>query len=87
MKHPKLVVLGATALGLGAAAGAWLDLPRERLWMSVLWCGAAALILGWAAGHAVGRLRHEARARAGPPGAGASPERITQREDGAPQGA
>ncbi len=80
---------GLTGLGLAGAAGAWRELPLERMWVSMLWCGAAALILGWAIGHAAGRLRCEARAqaRAAAPCAGASTGEIAQQEHGASKGA
>ena len=80
---------GLAGLGLAAAAGALQGLPPERMWVSMPWCGAAALILGWAVGHAAGRLRCEARAqaRAAAPCAGASTGETAQQEHGASKGA
>ena len=81
-------VMGLAGLGVVTAVGAYQGIPLERLWMSMAWGGVSALILGWAIGHAVGRLffDNEPRGRSGAPGAGGKVEE-KQREHGAVTGA
>jgi hypothetical protein len=63
-------VLALAGVGAVAAVGVWQGISPERLWVSIVWGGTAALILGWAAGHAAGRLffdvREQARSSAQP---------------------
>ncbi len=82
-------VVGLAGLGVVTAVGAYEGMPLERLWMSMLWGGVAALILGWAVGHAVGRLFLEGQkqGRSGAPRASGTSEEKKQREHGAVTGA
>jgi hypothetical protein len=78
-------VLGLAGLGVAAAAGAYEGVPLQRLWMSMAWGGVSALILGWAVGHAAGRLFFEVQGqgRSGPPRASGKAEEKKQQEPGA----
>ncbi len=83
-------VMGLAGLGVATAVGAYEGVPLERLWMSMAWGGVSALILGWAIGHAVGRLFFdmEPRGRSGAPGGGGKvEEKQQQQEHGAVTGA
>lgn len=46
-------------LGVVCLVGALSGTPLRRLWIPLFWGGIASLLLGWAVGHAAGRLFKE----------------------------
>ncbi len=49
------------AFGLIAIIGALTEIPVHRLWVVLFWGCVGALFMGWAVGHAAGRLVMEVR--------------------------
>jgi hypothetical protein len=54
-----LLLLAGSAVVL--LVGALQGIPLERLWLPLVWGGLACLALGWAIGHAAGRLYGEVK--------------------------
>jgi hypothetical protein len=82
-------IVGLAGLGVVTGVGAVQGVPLERLWSTMLWGGVAALILGWAVGHAAGRLFFEVQGpgRSGPPRGRGGAEDKNKQEHGAVTGA
>jgi hypothetical protein len=53
-------VVFLTGLGVIFVVGAAGQIPLRRLWIPLFWGGVASIALGWAVGHAAGRLLGEA---------------------------
>ena len=49
-------VVFIAGVGVVFLVGAVNDIPIGRLWIPLFWGGVASLFLGWAVGHAAGRL-------------------------------
>ena len=49
-------VVFLAGLGVVCLVGALSGTPLDRLWIPLFWGGVASLLLGWAVGHAAGRL-------------------------------
>ncbi len=54
-------VVFLTGLGVMFLVAAAMGIPLDRLWIPLFWGGVASLALGWAVGHAAGRLFTEVR--------------------------
>ena len=54
-------VVFLAGVGVVFLVGALAGIPLRNLWAPLFWGGVASLALGWAVGHAAGRLLHEAR--------------------------
>jgi hypothetical protein len=52
-------VLFLGGVGVVFLVGALAKTPLQRLWIYLFWGGVASLALGWAVGHAAGRLYGE----------------------------
>ena len=52
-------VVFLAGLGVVYLVGALSGTPLRRLWIPLFWGGVASLLLGWAVGHAAGRLFKE----------------------------
>ena len=50
-------------LGVVFLVGALRSIPMKQLWTPLFWGGVASLTLGWAVGHAAGRLFCEVNTR------------------------
>ena len=54
-------------VGVVFCVGALKHIPLQQLWSPLIWGGAAGLLLGWAVGHAAGRLFYEVNPKAKTP--------------------